>query len=67
MRPFHTPWDDMNYMTYGIRLSELVAVTADTGVGKTSVLKEIVATIRKENPDAGVGMMFLEEPNTDTA
>lgn len=61
------PWDDMNYMTYGIRLSELVAVTADTGVGKTSVLKEIVATIRKENPDAGVGMMFLEEPNTDTA
>lgn len=61
------PWDDMNSQTYGIRLSELVAVTADTGVGKTSVLKEIVYNIRKHNPDAGVGLMFLEEPNSDTA
>lgn len=61
------PWPDLNFMTYGIRLSELVALTADTGVGKTSVLKEIVHHIRKEKPDAGVGMMFLEEPNTDTA
>jgi len=61
------PWDDMNAMTYGIRLSELVALSADTGVGKTSVLKEIISKIRKEKPEAGIGMMFLEEPNTDTA
>lgn len=61
------PWDELNYQTYGIRLSELVVITADTGVGKTSVLREIVSNIRKKNPDAGCGLMYLEEPNSDTA
>lgn len=61
------PWDGMNSQTYGIRLSELVVVTAETGVGKTSFLKEIVFNIRKVDPEAGVGLMMLEEPNSDTA
>ena len=61
------PWKGMNDQTYGIRLSELVIVTAETGVGKTSVLKEAIYHIRKEKPDAGVGLLFLEEPNSDTA
>lgn len=61
------PWDGMNDQTYGIRLSELVVVTAETGVGKTSFLKEIVFNIRKVDPEAGVGLMMLEEPNSDTA
>lgn len=60
------PWDDLNAQTYGIRLSELVAITADTGVGKTSLLREIVYKIRKERPDVGIGCMYLEEPNSDT-
>jgi len=61
------PWDMMNTQTYGIRLSEFVAVTADSGVGKTSVIREVVYNIRKEKPDAACGLMFMEEPNTDTA
>jgi twinkle protein len=61
------PWDGLNLQTYGIRLSELVTITADTGVGKTSILREIVYKIRQENPDAGCGLMYLEEPNSDTA
>jgi len=61
------PWGGMNYHTYGIRLSEFVTITAPSGIGKTSVLKEVVHHIRKEKPDAGVGLMFLEEPNSDTA
>lgn len=61
------PWDGMNSQTYGIRLSELVVVTAETGVGKTSFLKEIVYNIRKADPESSVGLMMLEEPNSDTA
>lgn len=61
------PWDLLNYQTYGIRLSEFVVVTAETGVGKTSVLKEIEVNIRKVNPEAGIGLLHLEETNADTA
>ena len=61
------PWAGLNSQTYGIRLSELVVVTAETGIGKTSILKEIEYHIRKEKPDVGVGLLHLEEPNADTA
>ena len=62
------PWDGLNAQTYGIRLSELVVVTADTGVGKTSVLKEIEHFILNNTPkDRGIGLLHLEEPNSDTA
>jgi len=61
------PWDGLNDQTYGIRLSEFVVVTAETGVGKTSVLKEIEFNIRQASPDAGIGLLHLEETNSDTA
>lgn len=65
------PWKGMNTMTYGIRLSEVTLVTADTGVGKTSVLKEIEHKILKDEEIAakgyGIGFLHLEEPNADTA
>jgi twinkle protein len=35
------PFVGLNRLTYGLRLSEMVVVTAETGIGKTSVLKEI--------------------------
>lgn len=60
------PWESLNAKTYGIRLSELVIVTAETGVGKTSVLKEIEHYLLA-NTDKGVGLLHLEEPNSDTA
>lgn len=65
------PWNGLNKMTYGMRLSEAVLFMADTGVGKTSVLKEIEYALLM-NPDIikegyGVGFLHLEEPNHDTA
>lgn len=61
------PWSGLNGQTYGIRLSELVIVTAETGVGKTSVLKEIEHFILKNVDRKGIGLLHLEEPNSDTA
>lgn len=64
------PWAGLNKATYGIRLSEFVLLTAQTKVGKTAILKEIIDNIRAEtegkNPKPGIGMLFLEESNYDT-
>ena len=65
------PFKGLNDLTFGIRLSELVIVTADTGVGKTSILKHIEHDLLM-NPEViekgyGVGLLHLEEPNGDTA
>lgn len=74
-RPSHFsipyPWEALNKKTYGIRLSEAVLLMADTGVGKTSIFKEIEHDILT-NPEViekgyGVGFLHLEEPNFDTA
>lgn len=65
------PWEGLNKLTFGIRLSELVVVTADTGVGKTSVLKHIEHLLLTNEEVVekkyGVGFLHLEEPNGDTA
>ncbi len=65
------PFEGLNRLTYGLRLSEMIVVTADTGVGKTSILKTIEHSLLT-NPDVveknyGVGFLHLEEPNGDTA
>jgi twinkle protein len=65
------PWEGLNQKTYGIRLSEFVLITADTGVGKTSICKEIEYSLLM-NPElieenAGVGFLHFEEPKYDTA
>jgi twinkle protein len=65
------PFEGLNKFTYGMRLSEVVVLTAETGIGKTSVLKEIEYNLLT-NPEIvekgyGVGFLHLEEPNHDTA
>jgi twinkle protein len=65
------PFAGLNKLTYGLRLSEMVVVTADTGIGKTSILKEVEYSLLM-NPELkekgyGVGFLHLEEPNYDTA
>lgn len=59
------PWGGLNNLTYGMRLSEVVLITADTGVGKTSVVKEIEHHLLK-NTTRGVGLLHLEESNGDS-
>jgi twinkle protein len=65
------PFAGLNRLSYGCRLSEMVVVTADTGIGKTSILKEIEYALltNKEliEKGYGVGFLHLEEPNYDTA
>lgn len=59
------PWEGLNDKTFGLRLSELVVVTADTGVGKTSIFKEMEHFILQHS-ERGVGIIHLEETNVDT-
>lgn len=65
------PFTGFNKLTYGIRLSEFVVVTADTGVGKTSFLKHVEHKLLTDptviEKGYGVGFLHLEEPNGDTA
>lgn len=68
-RKFETipfPWESANKMLYGIRLSEVVLLTAETGIGKTQIVKEMEHHILTTT-DKGVGFLHLEEPNADTA
>lgn len=64
------PWDGLNRLTYGIRLSEMVIVTAETKIGKTSILKEIEYKLLMDpeikEKNYGVGFLHLEEPDYDT-
>lgn len=65
------PFEGFNKLTYGIRLSEFIVVTAETGVGKTSFLKHIEHKLLTDptviEKEYGVGFLHLEEPNGDTA
>lgn len=64
------PFQGLNDKTYGLRLSEMTTLTADTGIGKTTLLKEIEYSLltNKEIKEKGygVGFLHLEEPNGDT-
>ena len=54
------PYDGLQRLTYGIRMGELVTITAGSGLGKSQFLKELIHFIllsTKEN----IGMMFMEE------
>lgn len=65
------PFEGLNNLTYGMRLSEMTLLLADTGVGKTSVCKAIeYALLTNEElikNNVGIGFMHLEEPQYDTA
>lgn len=61
------PFDGLNSLTYGIRCGEAIVVTAPTGVGKSSLLRETMYGILKQDPEAKIGSMFLEEKPEDTA
>lgn len=55
------PSSVLNDMTYGIRTSESVLITAMEGVGKTELMHAIEYNALKET-DYAVGAIFLEEP-----
>ena len=54
------PFDGLNKHLYGIRTSELVTICAGSGLGKSTLLREIVSSIMAQSED-NLGLMFLEE------
>jgi len=59
------PYEALNDLTYGIRLSELVTITAGSGLGKSQFLREITYHIMKNTED-NIGMLMLEESTRKT-
>jgi twinkle protein len=60
------PWQPLNELTYGFRPTELITVTAGSGLGKSSILREIVMHIKNTTTNK-VGVLFMEESVERTA
>ena len=58
--PVLYPWEGLNKLLYGIRPAELVTLAAGSGLGKSTILRELVSHILN-NTDEKVGLAFLEE------
>ena len=54
------PWHGLNQLTYGFRAKELVTITSGSGMGKTSVVKELEAYILDKTED-NLAIIHLEE------
>lgn len=54
------PWSGLNQLTYGFRAKELVTITSGSGMGKTSVVKELEAYILDKTDD-NLAIIHLEE------
>lgn len=60
------PWEPLNRLTYGFRPTELVTICAGSGLGKSSILREIVMHIKNQT-DNKIGVLFMEESVERTA
>jgi twinkle protein len=58
------PFKPLNTMTYGMRTSESVLITAQEGVGKTELMHAILYQLL-EHTDDNVACFFIEEPPKD--
>jgi len=54
------PWQALNELTYGFRQKELVTITSGSGMGKSSVVKELEHHILNTTDDS-VAIIHLEE------
>jgi twinkle protein len=54
------PWEGLNKKLYGMRKGELVTLTGGTGLGKSSVTRELEHWLVKQTQD-NVGIIALEE------
>jgi twinkle protein len=59
------PWTCLNDFTYGMRQQELVTITAGSGMGKSSVLRELEHWLLK-NTEENIGILALEETTDRT-
>lgn len=60
------PWcDDLTNMTQGMRKGEMVLLTAGTGIGKSTMAREIAYKLKTQD-SLKVGMVMLEENKNKT-
>ena len=59
------PFDGLNKLLYGIRTGELITLTAGTGTGKSSVMRELMHHVLKSTED-NIGVISLEENTRNT-
>jgi twinkle protein len=59
------PWQGMNEKLYGVRTGELTTLTAGTGTGKSSVMRELMHHVLK-NTGENIGVISLEENTRST-
>ena len=59
------PWDGLNEKLYGMRRGELVTLTGGTGLGKSSMTREIEHFLIRNTKDR-VGILALEENKNRT-
>lgn len=59
------PFEGLNKLTYGLRTSEVVTITAGTGIGKSAIVREITHHLLQQG--ATVGVLMLEESIKKTA
>lgn len=59
------PWEGLNDMLFGMYAPSLVTITAGTGSGKSSILRELAYYLYRKTSHK-IGMMFLEESLEDT-
>jgi len=60
LRTILYPWKGLNDMTYGFRQKELVTITSGSGMGKSSVVKELESYILNTTDD-NLAIIHLEE------
>ena len=60
------PWSGMNDKTYGIRTGELVTFTSGAGMGKSSIMRELMYHIM-HNTEDNIGVLAMEENTKQTA
>lgn len=63
---FSWPWDDLTKMTYGRRRGEMYGFAGGTGMGKTTVFKQVQAHILTTEK-VPIALFHLEEPPHHTA
>ena len=60
------PWTGLNDYTYGLRGKELVTFTSGAGMGKSSLIRELMHHLLL-NTDDNIGILALEESIKNTA
>jgi len=60
------PWPQMNEKTYGMRTGELITFTSGAGMGKSSVMRELMHHLLRNTKD-NIGVLALEENVKNTA